>query len=98
MNFLRRTNVLLNICNKTNPLRLALYSQGADSVKKYDDLVKGKKIVVFMKGTPDAPRCGFSNAVVQILRFHGVDNFDSHDVLSDEDLRQGDFFTSKLTT
>lgn len=42
-----------------------------------------------MKGTPAAPRCGFSNAVVQILNFHGVEKFDSHDVLSDEELRKG---------
>ncbi|XP_070181184.1 glutaredoxin-related protein 5, mitochondrial-like [Littorina saxatilis] len=42
-----------------------------------------------MKGTPDQPRCGFSNAVVQILRFHGVENFDSVNVLEDEDVRQG---------
>lgn len=41
-----------------------------------------------MKGVPDAPRCGFSNAVVQIMRMHAV-TYDSHDVLSDEDLRQG---------
>jgi len=42
-----------------------------------------------MKGVPDEPRCGFSNAVVQILRMHGVTNYDSHDVLQDEGIRQG---------
>ncbi|XP_059163782.1 glutaredoxin-related protein 5, mitochondrial-like [Physella acuta] len=59
--------------------------------KKYDfdELVKGKKIVVFMKGTPEAPRCGFSNAVCQILKFHGVNKFESFDVLSDDELREG---------
>lgn len=41
-----------------------------------------------MKGTPDVPRCGFSNAVVQILRMHGV-TYDAHNVLTDEDVRQG---------
>lgn len=41
-----------------------------------------------MKGVPEEPRCGFSNAVVQILRMHGV-TYDAHDVLKDEDLRQG---------
>lgn len=51
-------------------------------------LVTNNKVVVFMKGVPDSPRCGFSNAVVQILRMHGV-NYDAHDVLSDESLRQG---------
>lgn len=41
-----------------------------------------------MKGVPAEPRCGFSNAVVQIMRMHGVE-YDAHDVLSDEKLRQG---------
>ncbi|RUS84471.1 hypothetical protein EGW08_007767 [Elysia chlorotica] len=55
----------------------------------FEEMVKGKPIVVFMKGTPDAPRCGFSNAVCQILKFHGVDGFESYDVLANEDIRQG---------
>lgn len=46
------------------------------------------KVVVFMKGIPEEPRCGFSNAVVQIFRMHGVP-YDAHDVLQDEELRQG---------
>lgn len=41
-----------------------------------------------MKGVPEEPRCGFSNAVVQILRMHGV-TYEAHDVLKDEELRQG---------
>ncbi|CAL1687971.1 unnamed protein product [Lasius platythorax] len=52
------------------------------------NLVKKNKVVVFMKGVPEEPRCGFSNAVVQILRMHGV-TYDAHDVLKDEELRQG---------
>ena len=35
---------------------------------KIDGLVKESKVVVFMKGVPAAPQCGFSNAVVQIMR------------------------------
>lgn len=56
--------------------------------EKIDNIVKNNKVVVFMKGVPDAPRCGFSNAVVQIMRMHAVP-YESHDVLSDENLRQG---------
>lgn len=44
--------------------------------------------VPILQGNPEAPKCGFSNAVVQILRMHGV-NYDAHDVLLDEELRQG---------
>lgn len=51
-------------------------------------LVKKNKVVVFMKGVPEAPRCGFSNAVVQIMRMHGV-SYDSHNVLDNEAVRQG---------
>ncbi|KAH8276630.1 hypothetical protein KR044_000189 [Drosophila immigrans] len=53
-----------------------------------DKLVRTNKVVVFMKGNPSAPRCGFSNAVVQIMRMHGV-QYDAHDVLQNEALRQG---------
>lgn len=53
-----------------------------------DKIVKSNKVVVFMKGNPEAPRCGFSNAVVQIMRMHGV-QYDSHDVLQNEGIRQG---------
>lgn len=52
-------------------------------------MVKKDKVVVFMKGTPAQPMCGFSNAVVQILRMHGVEEYASYNVLEDQDLRQG---------
>lgn len=58
------------------------------SKEEIDKLVKSNKIVVFMKGIPDAPKCGFSNAVVQILRMHSVP-YDSHNVLENEAVRQG---------
>lgn len=56
-----------------------------DEIEK---MVKNNKVVVFMKGVPDAPKCGFSNAVVQILRMHAVP-YDSHNVLDNEGIRQG---------
>ena len=45
-------------------------------------------VVVFMKGVPDQPRCGFSAVTVQILDHLGVE-FIGVDVLQDDDLRQG---------
>ena len=45
-------------------------------------------VVLFMKGTPDAPRCGFSSMVVQILDHVGAP-FIGVDVLQDESLRDG---------
>lgn len=71
-------------------LRLRQFSDQAikwtdEELKK---TVKNDKVVVFMKGVPAQPMCGFSNAVVQILRMHGVENFSSYNVLDDEELRQ----------
>ncbi|XP_022663291.1 glutaredoxin-related protein 5, mitochondrial-like [Varroa jacobsoni] len=55
--------------------------------KHIENMVKKSKVVVFMKGVPDEPRCGFSNAVVQVMKMHNVP-FDAYDVLQDESLRQ----------
>lgn len=57
--------------------------------KNLEEMVKKDKVVVFIKGTPAQPMCGFSNAVVQILRMHGVDNYAAYNVLDDQDIRQG---------
>ena len=56
--------------------------------EKLDALVNNNKIMVFMKGTKLMPQCGFSNNVVQILNSMGVP-FESVDVLSDYEIRQG---------
>ncbi len=46
-------------------------------------------VVLYMKGTPDFPQCGFSMSAVQILNACGVRDFHSVDVLADADVRQG---------
>jgi monothiol glutaredoxin len=56
--------------------------------QRLDDLVNSNRIMVFMKGTKLMPQCGFSNNVVQILNTVGVP-FETFDVLSDYDIRQG---------
>jgi monothiol glutaredoxin len=50
--------------------------------------VSENNVVLFMKGVPEQPRCGFSAVTVQILDHLGVD-FVGVDVLQDDDLRQG---------
>ncbi|XP_040188267.1 glutaredoxin-related protein 5, mitochondrial [Rana temporaria] len=70
------------------PAVLRLLS-GSNSREHLEELVKKDKVVVFMKGTKEQPMCGFSNAVVQILRMHGVDGYAAYNVLEDQDLRQG---------
>lgn len=64
-------------------------SGGSGSREAVERLVRAHPVVVFMKGSPAQPLCGFSNAVVQILRLHGVEDYRAHDVLQDPDLRQG---------
>ena len=44
--------------------------------------------MLFMKGTPEEARCGFSRRMLEILRKHNI-HFDSFDVLSDETVREG---------
>jgi monothiol glutaredoxin len=53
-----------------------------------DNEVKSNDVVLFMKGTPGFPQCGFSGQVVQILDYLGVD-YKGVNVLADDDLRQG---------
>lgn len=55
--------------------------------KKIQDLVNSNGVVVFMKGVPTAPNCGYSDAVCQILKAYEVE-FKSYDVLADDDLRR----------
>jgi monothiol glutaredoxin len=50
--------------------------------------VKGSDVVLFMKGTPQFPQCGFSGQVVQILDYLGV-SYKGINVLESDDLRQG---------
>lgn len=50
--------------------------------------VETNDVVLFMKGTPDFPQCGFSGQVTQILNYLGVE-FKGVNVLSDDELRQG---------
>jgi len=49
---------------------------------------KNNPVVLYMKGDPTFPQCGFSSTVVQILKHIGV-RFQSYDVLQDENLREG---------
>ena len=56
-----------------------------------DQAVASRPVVLFMKGTPETPQCGFSKASIQILGLQGVDpnKFSAFNVLEDEKLRQG---------
>ncbi len=59
-----------------------------ETKSKIEDLINSNPIIVFMKGTKLMPQCGFSNNVVQILNSLGI-HFETFDVLSDNEIRQG---------
>ena len=60
----------------------------SDINQKIKDIVSKNNIVLFMKGTPDAPQCGFSLAVSNILKHLNV-KFEGVNVLVSDELRQG---------
>ena len=51
--------------------------------------VTSSPVVLYMKGSPAFPQCGFSSSAVQMLKACGVDRFQSVDVLADPEIRQG---------
>jgi len=60
-----------------------------DIKEKIHDTVTGNPVVLYMKGTPQAPQCGFSARAIQILQACGVRNPVTVDVLADPEVRQG---------
>jgi monothiol glutaredoxin len=58
-------------------------------MKIIDDYVKNNDIVLFMKGTKEMPKCGFSNYLIQVLKFYKIDKFVDVNVLASEAMRQG---------
>jgi monothiol glutaredoxin len=60
-----------------------------DTQEKIRQQVTGNPVVLFMKGTPQMPQCGFSQLAVQVLNACGVQQFHSVNVLADAEIRQG---------
>ena len=56
--------------------------------EKIQNIISSNDVVLFMKGTPDMPQCGFSMAVVNALKHLDV-KFDGVNVLEDEEIRNG---------
>jgi monothiol glutaredoxin len=60
----------------------------SDVHQRIKEIVDAHPVVLFMKGTKSFPQCGFSNAVVQILKKEGVP-FETVNVLADPEIREG---------
>ena len=60
-----------------------------DTRQRIHEQVTSHPVVLFMKGTPQMPQCGFSQLAVQVLNACGVQQFHSVNVLADAEIRQG---------
>lgn len=72
-----------------SPIQIRLLSDETRSA--IDKAVGSAQVVLFMKGTPETPQCGFSRAAIQILGMQGVnpEKFAAFNVLEDAELREG---------
>ena len=61
----------------------------SDTQQRIDQMVKGNRVVLFMKGTAQFPMCGFSGRAMQLLNACGVSDVTTVNVLEDEEIRQG---------
>lgn len=76
-------------------LRINAYAFGrfmsTETKEAIESAVKSAPVVLFMKGTPEFPQCGFSKATISMLGQQGVDpmKFAAYNVLEDPELREG---------
>lgn len=89
------TRSVTNAFSNPQPIRptIAVYRLlSTETRTAIDNAVASKPVVLFMKGTPETPQCGFSRASIQILSLQGVDpnKFAAFNVLEDQELRQGE--------
>lgn len=60
-----------------------------DVKQQIHDIVTGSPVVLFMKGSPQFPQCGFSSTAVKILKSCGVNKFTTVNVLTEPEIRAG---------
>ncbi len=61
----------------------------SDVQQRIAELVKGHRVVLFMKGTAQFPQCGFSGRAIQVMKACGVNDLKTFNVFDDDDVRQG---------
>jgi len=60
-----------------------------DTQQRIKEQVESNAVLLYMKGTPQMPQCGFSAFAVQVLQACGISSFASVNVLADPEIRQG---------
>ena len=63
--------------------------EAMDTQQRIKEQVTGNRVVLYMKGTPQFPQCGFSALAVQVLNACGVKDFHTVNVLADQEIREG---------
>ncbi len=61
----------------------------SDVQQRIGSIVKGGRVVLFMKGTAQFPQCGFSGRAIQLLKAAGASEIKTVNVLEDDGIRQG---------
>ena len=61
----------------------------SDVQQRIDELVKGNRVMLFMKGNAQFPQCGFSGRAIQVMKACGVSDLKTFNVLEDDEVRQG---------
>ena len=56
----------------------------SDAQQRIDQMVKGHRVMLFMKGNAQFPMCGFSGRAIQVLKACGVNDLETFNVLEDE--------------
>lgn len=78
-----------NNTNKLASAPTAVETQTTEALQQQlQELINQQPVMLFMKGNPDAPRCGFSSKVANALKSNGIE-FGHFDILSNEAVRQG---------
>eukprot|EP00584_Thalassiosira_punctigera_P010401 CAMPEP_0172528782 /NCGR_PEP_ID=MMETSP1067-20121228/3051_1 /TAXON_ID=265564 ORGANISM="Thalassiosira punctigera, Strain Tpunct2005C2" /NCGR_SAMPLE_ID=MMETSP1067 /ASSEMBLY_ACC=CAM_ASM_000444 /LENGTH=159 /DNA_ID=CAMNT_0013312747 /DNA_START=109 /DNA_END=588 /DNA_ORIENTATION=+ len=74
--------------SRVAPLHMSDSGLSPATKERIESLVENNPVLLFMKGSKLFPQCGFSNTACQILQSYGID-FESVDILADEEMRQG---------
>ncbi|XP_068746688.1 glutaredoxin-3-like isoform X3 [Montipora capricornis] len=61
----------------------------SDLTERLQALISSAPVMLFMKGTPEAPKCGFSRKICDIFKKYPSIKFNSFDILGDQEVRQG---------
>lgn len=88
-----RASILANPTRSTLAPSVLSFSRllSTEARQKIDSAVQSNPLVIFMKGTPEQPMCGFSRAVIQVMQVQGVkpELLKTFNCLEDQELREG---------